>query len=207
MDGQTLLHKCPHCPKVFPRSYSLKRHLLIHPGAKAPRYECSSCDENFLHPYNRNRHMKIFHATGTKEKENSRQNTTELKCSTCNLIFGKANLLSLHALVHSSNGISADTFENRCPQCDEQFNTRNELITHVTKHGRLQLTNSSKLKQLPSYKCTMCYKRFATKVRLQQHYLVHGAEDQKPLPCNICLKRFMNNSALSCHLKTHRGMR
>lgn len=207
VDGQTLLYTCPHCPKVFPRSYSLKRHLLIHPGAKAPRYECPSCGENFLHPYNRSRHMKIFHAGGTKEKENSRQNSTEWTCSTCNIIFGNSSLLSIHALVHTSNGIANDNFDNRCPQCDEQFKTRSELINHVAKHGRLHLPKSTKVTPLASYKCTMCYKRFATKVRLQQHYLVHGAEDQKPLPCNICLKRFMNNSALSCHLKTHRGER
>lgn len=206
MDGENALYKCPHCPKVFPRSYSLKRHLLIHPGAKSPRYECSTCGENFLHPHNRNRHMKIFHGDGAKEKENSRQNSTEWKCATCNLYFSKSNLLNLHSLSHSSDVCSDQNVEDSCPQCNEIFKTRDELVQHVIKHGRrLQLPKSTKITPLASHKCNMCYKRFATKVRLQQHYLVHGAEDQKPLPCDICFKRFMNNSALSCHLKTHRG--
>lgn len=33
--------------------------------------------------------------------------------------------------------------------------------------------------------------------------LVHGSDESKPLQCNTCKKRFLNNSALACHLKTH----
>lgn len=33
--------------------------------------------------------------------------------------------------------------------------------------------------------------------------LVHGSEESKPLQCDKCNKRFLNNSALACHLKTH----
>lgn len=33
--------------------------------------------------------------------------------------------------------------------------------------------------------------------------LVHGSEESKPLKCDTCHKRFLNNSALACHLKTH----
>lgn len=41
---------------------------------------------------------------------------------------------------------------------------------------------------------------------LQHHMLVHGAEESKPLQCDICYKRFLNNSALACHIKIHTGM-
>jgi len=30
---------------------------------------------------------------------------------------------------------------------------------------------------------------------------VHGSEDGKPIACRHCDKRFLNNSALACHLK------
>jgi hypothetical protein len=36
--------------------------------------------------------------------------------------------------------------------------------------------------------------------------LVHGAEESKPLQCDVCYKRFLNNSALACHIKIHTGM-
>ncbi|XP_015116917.1 PR domain zinc finger protein 10 [Diachasma alloeum] len=211
MDEQSLPYSCPQCPKAFPRNDSLKKHLLSHSGLESTAYECPTCGENFLHSYNRSRHIKIFHSDDTKEKENSRKNSSEYKCPKCSIIFMKASLLDLHSELHNqNNNESGDSKTHRCPQCKHDSKTHSELIKHVSKHGhkpqhkkqKQQLTKTSKV--LSSHKCTMCYKRFATKVRLQQHYLVHGAEDQKPLPCNVCFKRFMNNSALSCHLKTHR---
>lgn len=33
--------------------------------------------------------------------------------------------------------------------------------------------------------------------------LVHGSDDLKPLECKMCNKRFLNKSALTCHVKTH----
>lgn len=57
--------------------------------------------------------------------------------------------------------------------------------------------------QCKGYKCTACYKFFATRERIQKHMLVHGSEESKPLQCVTCKKRFLNNSALACHLKTH----
>ncbi|KAH0567521.1 hypothetical protein KQX54_010556 [Cotesia glomerata] len=224
VDGQTVLYSCPQCTKVFPRSYSLKRHMHMHLSSKTPqKYECSTCGENFLHPYNRSRHMKIFHNDETREKENTCESSSEYKCKSCNLTFKKLSLLNIHKLIHEQDankddGSSTSSLSSACPQCEVTFNAWHDLINHVSsKHGRVKLpkvANTSKVNKNnnnnnnqvtpPIYKCTKCYKRFATRVRLQQHFLVHGAEDQKPLPCNICCKRFMNNSALSCHLKTHR---
>lgn len=143
-----------------------------------------------------------------KEKENSRQNNKcnkEWKCSVCNLIFKKPSLLNLHTIIHSSNDIKIENQTSACPQCGLEFQKQSELVNHVSQHGRSALPKTKRLTPLSTYKCSMCYKRFATKIRLQQHCLAHGAEDQKPLPCSICLKRFMNNSALSGHLKTHKG--
>ncbi|KOC69036.1 PR domain zinc finger protein 10 [Habropoda laboriosa] len=154
---------------------------------------------------NHSRRMKVFRGRNLKEKENSRQNNSkEWKCSVCCLIFRKPLLLNLHTFVHGTDKIKTKIQSTVCPQCGLQFQKQKELINHISQHGRLSLKKAKRLTSLSTYKCSMCYKRFATKVRLQQHYLVHGAEDQKPLPCNICFKRFMNNSALSCHLKTHR---
>lgn len=154
-----------------------------------------------------NRRIKMFRDRNVKEKENSRQNKCdkEWKCSVCSLSFKKPSLLNLHTAVHSSNDIKIENQMSVCPQCGLEFQKQSELVNHVSQHGRTALPKAKRLNPLGSYKCSMCYKRFATKIRLQQHCLAHGAEDQKPLPCSICLKRFMNNSALSGHLKTHKG--
>ncbi|XP_029680437.1 PR domain zinc finger protein 10-like isoform X1 [Formica exsecta] len=187
--------------------YASRRNLpILKPDEKEvtnqisiwPRLDGSSCN---------NRRVKMFRGRNMKEKENSRQNNKcnkEWKCSVCNLIFRKPSLLNLHTVVHSSNDIKIENQMTTCPQCGLEFQKQSELVNHVSQHGRSALPKTKRLTPLSTYKCSMCYKRFATKIRLQQHCLAHGAEDQKPLPCSICLKRFMNNSALSGHLKTHK---
>lgn len=184
----------------------MKRHLLIHPNNKTSRYECPKCGENFHYPNNLCRHTKICQNENSqdKEKENSGENS-EWKCTVCNLTFCKESLFDLHKMIHNANNLENGCKFVVCPECGVKFEKQNELIKHVSQHGKLTLKKATNTTSSAAYKCSMCYKRFATKVRLQQHCLVHGAEDQKPLPCNICFKRFMNNSALSCHLKTHRS--
>lgn len=154
--------------------------------------------------------MKICQNENEKNKEKGKENSgqnSEWKCTICNLTFYKESLFDLHKIGHNDNILENGCKFIVCPECGVKFEKQNELIKHVSQHGKMpmkKITNTTN-NTSAAYKCSMCYKRFATKVRLQQHCLVHGAEDQKPLPCNICFKRFMNNSALSCHLKTHRS--
>ncbi|KAG7213418.1 hypothetical protein KM043_002703 [Ampulex compressa] len=182
--------------------YAVRRNLLV---LKSDQKTDKEINKQLINTNNHSRHIKLYRNGNLKEKENSRQNNSkEWKCSVCGLIFRKPFLLNLHTLAHAADKIKTKNQASVCPQCGLEFQRQSELIDHVSQHGRLTLPKTKRLTSLTTYKCSMCYKRFATKVRLQQHCLVHGAEDQKPLPCNICFKRFMNNSALSCHLKTHK---
>ncbi|KAG5336818.1 PRD10 protein, partial [Acromyrmex heyeri] len=189
--------------------YANRRNLpILKPDIKDEKAEVANQTSTWprLDNNSYNRRIKMFRDRNMKEKENSRQNKCdkEWKCSACKLIFRTACLLNLHMAVHSSNNIKIENQMSTCPQCGQEFQKQSELMNHVSQHGRTALSKAKRLTPLGSYKCSMCYKRFATKIRLQQHCLAHGAEDQKPLPCSICLKRFMNNSALSGHLKTHK---
>ncbi|XP_018399990.1 PREDICTED: PR domain zinc finger protein 10-like isoform X2 [Cyphomyrmex costatus] len=189
--------------------YANRRNLpILKPDIKDEKAEVVNQTSTWprLDNHSYNRYIKMFRDRNMKEKENSRQNkcNKDWKCSVCNLIFRTACLLNLHVAVHFSNDIKIENQMSTCPQCGQEFQKQSELVNHVSQHGRTALSKAKRLTPLGSYKCSMCYKRFATKIRLQQHCLAHGAEDQKPLPCSICLKRFMNNSALSGHLKTHK---
>lgn len=53
------------------------------------------------------------------------------------------------------------------------------------------------------FRCVQCYKRFSTKERLDKHQMVHD-ESAKQLSCHICKRKFLTNSALTCHVKSHR---
>ena len=118
--------------------------------------------------------------------------------SDLNLSFGHdASFLHNHTL----NIIVPDTAQkHECPVCNTEFNTKKELIDHAATHGRAKRNRNDASKP---HKCDHCHRGFITAERLEQHVLIHGSDDQKPLPCQVCSKRFLNNSALACHMKTH----
>ena len=96
-------------------------------------------------------------------------------------------------------GTSQETHTLACPVCSAQFTQMLALVEHAAEHGIA--------KKQPNYhrpfKCDKCWKAFTTQERLTAHFLCHGPDENKQFPCMICGKRFLNNSARSCHLKTH----
>jgi len=62
------------------------------------------------------------------------------------------------------------------------------------------------LNYIPQYIILSAFAFIMCICMLQRHMLVHGAEESKPLQCDVCYKRFLNNSALACHIKIHTGM-
>ncbi|XP_064470545.1 uncharacterized protein LOC135385267 isoform X2 [Ornithodoros turicata] len=256
---------CDLCQKVFSRKYGLTRHLIMHSGEK--KYKCTICDLRFTHPYNRKRHVMrhqhsedrsklqrvrsklVRNASGVSRFENggtvptTNEASTSWGCPQCRLVFHSAQLLDLHLPLHAVASEEDATVEpgrkqETCPECDQEFCTRGELIRHISIHGKRGPPRGDKraVPATPSvgdtgmetesgnraatansngtpgrarrFKCSLCYKSFATDERLAKHYQVHGNDESKPLQCEYCQKRFLNNSALTGHLKTHsRGER
>ncbi|GLV35984.1 uncharacterized protein CBL_09798 [Carabus blaptoides fortunei] len=200
---------CPQCSRSFLRKYSLSRHLQQH---KNPTFR-----ERMIRRIRRGNVC-----TEIIDKH------LEWKCDICGLYFPNPSLLNLHELVHKNEeetitGLPLDLGSGcnegeflvhngavQCPQCGIEYSNRKLLIEHVAEHGKKDTTvvaSTETVEQLvpkKNHKCYMCYKAFASRDRLQRHMLVHGSEDLKPLKCDTCSKRFLNNSALSCHLKTHK---
>ncbi|CAB3362622.1 Hypothetical predicted protein [Cloeon dipterum] len=185
---ETAEFRCNTCSRNFPRSYSLKRHLLLHSADKNTKKSSGKdkSDRNVL-----------------KQKNQSKESLWA--CNYCQLSFETASMLNLHTLAHAAENVeeqdAAEAEKQQCPQCSQQYETKRELVEHTAAHGkslRRRTVNPEK-----PHKCELCYKSFATDDRLQKHMLVHGAEETKPLQCEICFKRFLNNSALACHVKVH----
>lgn len=108
------------------------------------------------------------------------------------------DLLKLHKLQHDNN-YNIEPSIYICPACQHKFVTQKQLLAHIWQHATKRKSNEP----CKGYKCTSCYKIFATRERIQKHMLVHGSDESKPLQCSTCRKRFLTNSALACHLKTH----
>jgi uncharacterized Zn-finger protein len=111
-------------------------------------------------------------------------------------------------MVESGSSSGARTIRHQ-PQQHQVIPAQQQQQQRLVDVGKQQdnsvTTGVGQLPPPPKVKCTMCYKSFATKERLEKHMIVHSDEDTKPLKCNFCTKRFLTNSALAGHTKTHAG--
>ncbi|KAF7279150.1 hypothetical protein GWI33_007562 [Rhynchophorus ferrugineus] len=212
---------CYECASRFGSSEELQKHLNVHdqerdenikPKKKCRRkflvlkksqadtVECNMCQEPFSSTVNYNtlkNHLATQHkCTGVKIGEFFTI-YPNFECNYCEIRFRTEILLDIHKLEHDPE-LSLEQTNHVCPQCQRKFPTRRQLVLHVSSHAL-----PKKIAKDESVRCMVCYKLFAHRERLQKHMLVHGSDDVKPLQCKNCKKRFLTNSALSCHLKTH----
>nr|CAI5866383.1 unnamed protein product [Callosobruchus analis] len=211
---------CFECPEKFTNSEEFQKHLNVHdvkdenikPKLKrilknrkrclkkyySEALECNICGERFYqYSYNTLRnHLNDKHKFCKGFVEDHYTVFLNYECETCSISFKSEALLKIHNLEHDPD--SADEqFNHVCPGCQKKCPTQRQLVAHVAQHALPKLPQSNRVK------CPICYKIFAVRERLQKHMLVHGSEDAKPLQCKTCNKRFLNNSALACHVKTH----
>ncbi|XP_072378208.1 PR domain zinc finger protein 10-like [Diabrotica undecimpunctata] len=207
---------CYECSLIFNSSNELQKHLDTHDKEKDENVkpkkkklfffkkfhneavECQICYETFFQCNHNFLKQHILHkhqlAKGTVEE--CFIAITIYKCNTCTASFKSESLLKIHSFKHDPD-TSEEQMNHVCPDCQKKFPTQRQLVLHVMQHAVVSATQPKK------NKCTICYKIFSHPDRLLRHMVVHGSDENKPLQCKICSKRFLNNSALSCHLKTH----
>jgi KRAB domain-containing zinc finger protein len=110
-------------------------------------------------------------------------NERPFPCGICDKAFKANHDLERHLRVHTGERPFS------CSKCDKKFtdknSLRNHLITHITE---------------ASFKCGECNKQFKTANRLKSHWLVHF---EKQFSCEICLKKFTHQRALTVHQRLH----
>ncbi|ESO93852.1 hypothetical protein LOTGIDRAFT_104847, partial [Lottia gigantea] len=233
MDEQEYKFPCYECNKKFRSAPALQRHLVVHEEAAARWFRNKGKqmkngeggESSGYQPDSEKIRRTIQSMYKRKGKETG---GNEWVCMHCDLTFDNSSLLNLHTLTHaaedvgleeiqklssvaasitsengepsSDNGVVALNTILACPMCHAKFDDKNDLIAHATQHGT---TKKKSLNALRPHKCTSCWKAFGTQERLNKHMLCHGSEESKPLECNVCHKRLMNNSAMACHMKIH----
>ncbi|XP_074652630.1 PR domain zinc finger protein 10-like [Tubulanus polymorphus] len=176
------------------KSLFKKKESKVNGGAQ--EWVCTNCDLTFDNPSLLNLHT-LTHAAENVGLEEIKFLAGEI----ANIPAGMENM-DLTGDSHTPEGEDISTLGGNqtmeCPVCKMLFTSKLELIDHASTHGK-----AKKPPVLRPYKCSSCWKAFRCEESLHKHLLCHGSEDAKPLQCVVCLKRFMNNSALSCHMKTH----
>ncbi|CAH0554572.1 unnamed protein product [Brassicogethes aeneus] len=209
---------CYECTEIFTNHEDLQKHLDVHDNkakdenvepkklkkkSKIKKHnssavECNLCGDIQFNYIGLKKHLSETHqVTSPKSVEESFSIITNYECDVCHIGFKSEALLKIHQLQHDADS-SEEQANHVCPACQRKFPTQRQLVNHVKQHALPQAAANP-----VTYKCSICCKPFSTKERLQKHMIAHAANENKPIKCDYCPKRFLNNSALSCHVKTH----
>ncbi|XP_020801310.1 transcription factor grauzone [Drosophila serrata] len=106
----------------------------------------------------------------------------------CNKKFYKRSFLTDHIDRH------ADPEKFKCTQCDKRFADKQCLRNHeLLKHQP---------EEEKTFMCEQCPKRYTKQYLLDQHRVIHK---ERNVVCDICERRFPNQSLLCTHVKMVHG--
>ncbi|KAL4712524.1 hypothetical protein ACJJTC_007540 [Scirpophaga incertulas] len=210
---------CPHCPKVFFRQTSLRKHICyLH--TKKERISCSYCDKTYANIQGLKTHIMVRHQKDEESKNRSKRHV----CQECGMGFAAPSLLKNHSIKHS---LTRDYY---CVECDKSFKTEAVLKNHLkiaaphVNYMELPLTCAQCDKRfairrdlerhmnrvhlnIRPYQCDKCDKAYVNGWSLGEHKrLVHeGYKRPLRFPCTMCDKVFDRKQILKGHIRTHTG--
>lgn len=210
--------QCEYCPRRFKNQTQLKMHTRLHTGEKP--FGCASCDERFIRRDYLKRHLT---------KCNGKREGPKVLCEKCGGLF-TPEALDVHknncvisltptdcpiSITSMSSPSMVKTFS--CLNCNDSFLLFSQLQQHIlTKHRSDELQQSSILE----------YEKLSNNLHIKEEpddvnaenllsscqiYVNNGhkntdGESEKPYECEQCNMRFLTNSGLGMHMRTHTAM-
>ncbi|OWR47725.1 Serendipity locus protein H-1 [Danaus plexippus plexippus] len=155
---------------------------------------------------------------GDKLMEDDKKDTKPFQCITCNRGYYTELALKNHSWIHFNEDKIVKPF--KCSSCGDQFEYKNELISHLKEHrtrgmcnicGRLFRNENNLVEHMEahtstssrSYTCKVCGRSYNTSSNLKTHMVTHSNE--RPYKCIYCKKSFKRNQDLKFHINQHTG--
>ncbi|XP_071785564.1 zinc finger protein 423-like [Asterias amurensis] len=196
---------CDQCDASFSRSDHLKIHLKTHSAGKP--FRCAICNRGYTTSAALTAHTQNFHKTLMASKGNS------FKCIHCVATFTTSENLLDHLQTHESdlqdgqnalytiahrNGSETYTEnlgedDNRCPICEEQLTSMEELQNHLEIHKN---SISAPLQ------CQFCPRAFFPSITVLNVHMktLHSDKMSKMHRCQYCGKEYPTLFNLTEHV-------
>lgn len=159
---------CTICNKGFAFKQGLERHEVVHSVVQP--FQCDHCEQSFSTQSKLARHLTA-HA-----------GSRPYPCRVC----PKSYLLSHHLTRHMRSHKELDIAPNyKCAECNELFETRDDLIYHSAVHATENLT------------CPLCKDEFDDIDEVTEHIKSHTEGDQ--FACEFCELIFISEDKLRAH--------
>ncbi|XP_015111400.1 zinc finger protein 845 isoform X1 [Diachasma alloeum] len=191
----TMKYGCAMCPQEFLTKEELAQHRPTHSKTKSQaQNHVEVIDPDVDDSMSQSGSELNASAYSIPRENNSHTRSTE--CTTCGKIF--ANYPNLRRHIRTVH-IIAGRFS--CPKCPKTFTSEDLWNQHAERAHPKEVPAEG---GAPPFKCMQCKKVFDSQEMLNSHLQQsHGMAEDDHLACDICGKRFSNETSLKIHRGHH----